>query len=62
MRKAKERGLRVIYLCGERGNDVEESVDLTIRVPSGVTARIQEAHITIGHIIVELTEEKLLSG
>jgi len=62
VRKAKERGLRVIYLCGERGNDVEESVDLTIRVPSGVTARIQEAHITIGHIIVELTEEKLLSG
>ncbi|HDM90211.1 MAG TPA: SIS domain-containing protein [candidate division WOR-3 bacterium] len=62
VRKAKERGLRVIYLCGERGNDVEESVDLTIRVPSGVTARIQVAHITIGHIIVELTEEKLLSG
>lgn len=62
VKKAKERGLRVIYLCGERGNDVEESVDLTIRVPSGVTARIQEAHITIGHIIVELTEEKLLSG
>ncbi|MCD6087482.1 MAG: D-sedoheptulose 7-phosphate isomerase [Candidatus Hydrothermae bacterium] len=62
VRRAKEKGLKVIYLCGERGNEVENSVDLTIKAPSGVTARIQEAHITIGHIIVELTEEKLLTG
>jgi len=35
-------------------------VDLAIIVPSPDTARIQEAHITVGHLVCQLVEEKLI--
>jgi len=35
-------------------------VDFPFVVPSKVTARIQESHITLGHVLCELTEEELL--
>ncbi len=58
--KAREMGLKVIYLAGAKGTPVENECDVVIKVPSTVTARIQEAHITIGHILVELSEKELL--
>ncbi len=56
---AKRRGLKTVGLTGEDGGDLASNVDLCLKVPSTNTARIQEAHITIGHIICELVEEAI---
>jgi len=59
--KAKEMGLKSAALTGEAGLKLTEMADLAICVPSKNTARIQEAHITIGHIICELTEKAVFA-
>lgn len=56
---AKEMGLFVIGLTGESGGKMKDLCDITIKVPSEDTPRIQEAHIMIGHIICELVEEAI---
>jgi D-sedoheptulose 7-phosphate isomerase len=56
---AKAAGLKVIGLTGESGGKLVAAADLTIKVPSDDTARIQESHITIGHIICHLVEEEM---
>ncbi len=48
-----------IGLLGRDGGPMKDEVDLPIIVPSERTCRIQEAHITIGHIICEIVEEGL---
>lgn len=49
----------VIGLTGESGGQMRTACDLCLCVPSKSTARIQEMHITIGHAICELVEERL---
>ena len=49
LRVAKEKGVEVLGLTGVAGGPISELADQTIQVPSSVTARIQEAHILIGH-------------
>lgn len=49
----------VIGLSGESGGQMAALADLCLCVPSKSTARIQEMHITIGHTICELLEERL---
>ena len=56
---ARERGVKTIGMTGASGGKLAGEVDLCLNVPSEDTARIQEAHITIGHIICELVEESL---
>ncbi len=56
---ARSKGVFVIGLTGKKGNKLKAVADLTIMVPSDDTARIQEAHITIGHIICLLVEKGL---
>ena len=56
-KKAKGLGLTVIGLTGGRGGRIARIADINIAVPSDVTARIQESHILIGHILCELVEE-----
>ena len=56
---ARERKVSVIGLTGESGGQMRSRCDLCICVPSTSTARIQEMHITIGHAICELLEERL---
>lgn len=55
--KAKEKGGKTIAFLGKDGGKIKDIVDISIVVPCSVTARIQESHITIGHIICELVEE-----
>jgi D-sedoheptulose 7-phosphate isomerase len=55
-RKAK---VGVIGLTGEAGGEMRSACDLCLCVASRSTARIQEMHITIGHAICELVEERL---
>jgi D-sedoheptulose 7-phosphate isomerase len=59
LQTAHENGLLTIGLTGESGGKMAGLCDLSIKVPSKDTPRIQEAHITIGHIICELVEAKI---
>lgn len=59
IKKANELEMKTIGLTGESGGKLDELCDICIKVPSNNTARIQEAHILIGHIICELTEKEL---
>ena len=56
---AKMKGARTIGLTGGSGGKLAEVADLVLAVPSDNFTRIQEAHITIGHIICELVEKEL---
>lgn len=55
---ARTIGAQTIGLLGKEGGKLIDKVDLALVVPSSDTARIQEAHITIGHIICEILDEE----
>lgn len=59
---ARELGLRTVLMSGESGSSLAGEVDVVIAVPSGTTQYIQEAHITIGHIICALAERRLFNA
>jgi len=50
------RGAFLVALTGETGGALAGKVDLLLDVPSRDPQRIQEAHITIGHIVCSLIE------
>lgn len=52
----KEKGITTIAFTGEKGGQMREKASILLNVPSSDTPRIQEGHITIGHIICELVE------
>lgn len=52
-----EIGAKTVALTGEGGGKLGEICDLTLAMPSRVTARVQEAHILIGHILCELIDD-----
>lgn len=56
---AKELGAKTIALLGKDGGQAKALADLAIVIPSDSTARIQEAHILIGHILCDLIEREL---
>lgn len=57
--QCKEQGISVIGLTGETGGKMQQLCDICVRVPSTNTARIQESHITIGHILCSLIDSAL---
>jgi D-sedoheptulose 7-phosphate isomerase len=61
MREARKQGLKTIGLSGRDGGALAKCVDIPIVVNSPLTARIQECHITIGHLICELSENDLMA-
>jgi D-sedoheptulose 7-phosphate isomerase len=56
---AHRAGASVIGLSGKSGGALDAKCDVSLVVPSDVTARIQEMHIVIGHLICALVEEHL---
>lgn len=62
LQAAHSKEARTIVLTGANGGKMAEIADLVLAVPSHNTARIQEAHITIGHIVCELVEAQLFSN
>lgn len=56
---ATASGLVTVGWTGATGGKVGDLVDYCFRVPSSVTARIQECHITLGHVLCEFIEERL---
>jgi D-sedoheptulose 7-phosphate isomerase len=59
LRQARMMGLQTVGLTGGEGGDMRGSCDALIVVPSTVTARIQEMHITIGHMLCKALEQRL---
>jgi D-sedoheptulose 7-phosphate isomerase len=53
----RSRGSFVVAFTGETGGALANKVDLLLNVPSRDPQRIQEAHITIGHIACSLIEQ-----
>jgi D-sedoheptulose 7-phosphate isomerase len=56
---AKRKGMKTIAFTGNDGGKLSSKVDYAFIVPSDSTPRIQETHITLGHILCQLIEEVL---
>jgi D-sedoheptulose 7-phosphate isomerase len=56
---AREKGLKTIALTGRDGGSVGAAADIHVNVPDQSTARVQEVHRTILHVMCEVIEESL---
>jgi D-sedoheptulose 7-phosphate isomerase len=56
---AKKMGMFTVGLTGKDGGRVAGIVDVALNVPSGSVPRIQETHITVGHVICEMVDFRL---
>jgi D-sedoheptulose 7-phosphate isomerase len=56
---AKDRGLTTVAVTGRDGGDAGRMADVHLNVPDQSTARVQEVHRTLLHVICELVEETL---
>jgi D-sedoheptulose 7-phosphate isomerase len=59
---AREKKIVTVAFTGMTGGQMKAVSDYLINIPSTDTPRIQESHITIGHIICQLVEEKYFSN
>ena len=59
LRQAKGMDLQTVGLSGGIGGEMRDICDSLIVVPSSITSRIQEMHITIGHMLCKALEEQL---
>jgi D-sedoheptulose 7-phosphate isomerase len=59
LRWARENGMHTLGWAGAEKTEMDIYCDLILHVPSPVTARVQECHITMGHILCELVENIL---
>jgi D-sedoheptulose 7-phosphate isomerase len=59
IKQAAKQDLKTIGLAGKDGGSLAKYVDVSIIVASTNVARVQECHITIGHILCELVESEL---
>ena len=57
--EARARGLRVVALTGASGGALAPAADAAIRVPSSVTAHIQESHLAVEQLLASLVEDAL---
>jgi len=60
-KKAKNKGISSLGFLGSGGGESLSLCDMSFVVPSNDTARIQEAHITAGHALMEYIEDNLIS-
>ncbi|MEN6320818.1 MAG: D-sedoheptulose 7-phosphate isomerase [Syntrophaceae bacterium] len=56
---AKKIGMVTIGLTGKDGGEIAKMVDYSLNVSSSSTPRVQEVHITVGHVICEMIDFKL---
>jgi|GEM_PF-139957 len=65
LKKAKEKGATVVFFTGKDGGMIGQTcekdgtIDISLKIPSVKTERIQEGHHLLGHIICELVENEL---
>lgn len=56
---ARARGVTVIAFLGKGGGELRELADVALVIPSDDTARIQEIHLAVEHVICEIVEERM---
>ncbi len=56
---AKARGVPIVAFLGKGGGQVKDLADIALIVPSDDTARIQELHLAIEHVICEIVEDRM---
>jgi D-sedoheptulose 7-phosphate isomerase len=59
--RARKIGVTTAAFLGKTGGEIRGAVDHAIVIPSHETARIQECHITLGHILCELVDDAVSS-
>ena len=59
LKKSREIGALTIGLLGNDGGSINEETDMSIIVPSKITANIQECHILVGHYICSYIESRM---
>ena len=59
--QAREIGMRTIGLTGNRECPMSQLCDCLLQVPSGVTPKIQEGHLVLGHILCGLIESEIFT-
>lgn len=55
--QAKKQGLKILAFTGPKESRMSELAEFTLQVPASVTARVQECHIMVGHIICQYVDE-----
>jgi D-sedoheptulose 7-phosphate isomerase len=60
-KQARSQGLSVVALCGPHGGELSELADLCITVPGTTPDRIQELHISVGHILCEVIDRAFVA-
>jgi D-sedoheptulose 7-phosphate isomerase len=60
--QAREMGITTVAFTGSTGGAMKDLSDILINIPSDDTPRIQECHITLGHIACQLVEAALFKG
>jgi D-sedoheptulose 7-phosphate isomerase len=61
LQAAREMGIVTVGLLGGTGEPALTECDLALLVPDTETARIQECHISLGHAVLELLEDRIIS-
>lgn len=59
---AQKNNIKVVSLTGNNGGDLKNLSNINININSSNTARIQEMHITIGHILCEIVEQSSIGN
>jgi len=62
IKTSKNKNAKIILLTGKNNNKLKHLTDITIRIPSNETPRIQESHRIIIHIICEFVEKHFLKS
>jgi len=62
LQQCKSQGVVTVGFTGASGGNMQALCDYCIKIPSNITARIQESHITIGHIICAGIEKVLFNN
>lgn len=57
--QARAMGITTVAFTGDTGGTMKDLSDILMNVPSHDTPRVQECHITVGHIVCQLVEEAL---
>jgi D-sedoheptulose 7-phosphate isomerase len=58
---ARKLGIYSVVLTGTHGADLTHQVDMCIVIPSTNTARIQECHLLIGHVLCDMVEQYVIA-
>jgi D-sedoheptulose 7-phosphate isomerase len=58
---ARAQKMKTVGMAGQTGGEMNLQCDYMLKIPSGITPRIQESHILLGHIICELTESAIFA-